>query len=86
MCTTAADAAFSLLCAVGDTRFATNFIMLDRVVLVWKELQQTVVDEKWDIWVGGGDNRVQGGAGACKAAVMDDRWLVKVKELLKLVQ
>ena len=41
----------TLLSATGETRFATNFIMLESVVKAKRELQQTVVDPKWEAWV-----------------------------------
>jgi hypothetical protein len=70
----AAELTSALLCAIGETRFGTNFIMLGRLVEVRRELQKTVVDEKWEAWVERGNNLVKGGSEACKAAVMDDRW------------
>ena len=74
-----------LLCTAGDTRFGTNFIMLGRLVDVKRELQQTVVDEKWEGWIERGDRRVKEGAETCKAAVMDDRWYTTVAQLMGLV-
>lgn len=76
----------ALLCATGETRFATNFIMLYSLVRCKRELQKTVVDEKWEAWVQRSDNRLKGGAGTCKAAVMDDRWFTKAEELHRLVR
>lgn len=58
--------------------------MLGRLVEVKRELQKTVVDEKWEAWVERGERRVKGGAEACKAAVMDDRWYSKAEALLGL--
>ena len=74
-----------LLGTAGETRFGTNFIMLSRLVEVKRELQKTVVDEKWVAWVERGDRRVKAGAETCKAAVMDDRWYTKAVDLLSLV-
>ena len=74
----------TLLGAVGETRFASNFIMLESLVKTKRELQQTVVSEKWDAWVERGDNRVRGGAEACKAAVMDDRRFANAANLVDL--
>ena len=76
----------ALLCATGETRFATNFIMLDSLVRCKRELQKTVVDEKWEAWVKRSDIRLKGGAATCKAAVMDDRWFAKAEELHRLVR
>ena len=73
-----------LLHATGETRFATNFIMLERLVKTKRELQKTVVDEKWEAWVMRGDQRVKAGAEACKAAVMDDRWFTAAETLVAL--
>lgn len=60
--------------------------MLGRVVKVRRELQQTVVDEKWDEWVERERYRVGEAADACKTAVMDDGWFKRSEELLKLIQ
>lgn len=76
----------ALLCAAGETRFATNFIMLESLVKCKRELQKTVVDEKWEAWVERGTTLVKGGARTCKAAVMDDRWFGKAEELCRLVR
>ena len=50
-----------------------------------RELQKTVVFEKREVWVERGNNLVKGGAEACKAAMMDDRWYTKAEDLLLLV-
>ena len=73
-----------LLSATGETRFATNFIMMESLVKGKRELQQTVVDEKWEAWVERGDQRVKGGAETCKAAVMDDKWYTNAGILVAL--
>jgi hypothetical protein len=70
---TTANLLSALLCAIGEIRLGTNFIMLARLVEVKRELKKTAVDEKWEAWVERGDHRVKGGAETCKAAVMDDR-------------
>ena len=59
--------------------------MLGRLVEVKRELQKTLVDKKWEAWVERGNNLVKGGAEACKAAVMDDRWYTKAEVLLLIV-
>jgi len=40
------------LLKLGDTRFATNFIMLDRMLEVREALQELVVDREWREWNG----------------------------------
>ena len=74
----------ALLTAAGETRFATNFIMLERLMKTKRELQKTVVDEKWEAWVERGDQRVKAGAQLCKDAVMDDRWFATAEPLVEL--
>jgi hypothetical protein len=59
--------------------------MLGRLVEVRKELQKTVVDEKWDEWVERNWNRVGQGAAACKVNVMDDGLFKSAETLLSLV-
>lgn len=74
----------ALLGTARETRFGTNYIMLGRLVEVKRELQKTVVDEKWEVWVERGDNKLKAGAETCKAAVMDDRCYTKAADLLSL--
>jgi hypothetical protein len=35
----------------GETRFATSFIMLQRMEVVKQSLQQTVVADQWNDWL-----------------------------------
>ena len=75
-----------MLCATGETRFATNFIMLDSLVKCKRELQKTVVDEKWEAWMERSATQLKKGAQTCKAAVMDDVWFSKAEELYRLAK
>lgn len=82
---TTTDLMSALFHATRETRFATNFIMLGSLVKVKRELQQTVVDGKWEEWVERSDSQLKRDAQTCKALVMDDRWYTRAEDLLLLV-
>lgn len=54
----------------GDTRFATNFIMLERLLEVRQALEELVVSVPWKEWAK--DAKYAAGASVCKASVNDD--------------
>jgi hypothetical protein len=37
--------------SLGATRFATNFLIVDRIFEVKEALKQTVIDVEWDTYV-----------------------------------
>lgn len=60
--------------------------MLDSLVKCKRELQKTVVDEKWEAWMERSTAHTKKGAQTCKAAVMDDGWFSKAEELYRLAK
>jgi hypothetical protein len=70
----------------GDTRFGTNFIMLEKLMEVRKDLQQAVLSSSWEGWVERGERRVGTAAAFCKALVMDDGFFARAQRLLELVR
>ena len=60
--------------------------MLDSLVKCKRELQKTVVDEKWEAWMERSATQLKKGAQTCKAAVMDDVWFSKAEELYRLAK
>lgn len=69
----------------GDTRFASNYIMLERVQKVFKDLQRTVLDDRWTGWVNRQKADTKSKAADTKGNIMSRQHYKRVKELVQLL-
>lgn len=72
----------------GDTRFATNYLMMERYLEgdVFKALQKTVLDSKWDTWRRKQRPEVKAKADEVKRLLLSRTHHSKVKELKQLCE
>jgi hypothetical protein len=66
----------------GETRFATSFIMLARLLRVKAALQETVADRRWDEWAE--KQTYRDDAATCKATIMSASFWSPVMDLVQI--
>ena len=69
----------------GETRIATQFIQLARVIQVRKALQQMVADEKWDAWVASDKTRLQDKAESIAETIASASYFRRAEEITALL-
>ena len=77
------------LLSPGATRFATNFIMVERFVKAKRGLQQMVIDPRWDVYVAelrvSRDRETNRRARDVKRLINDDRLWTSCNNFVHLV-
>lgn len=71
--------------AAGDTRFATNQIMLERLVSVKSSLEQMVVSSRWTDWADSRNCTYASAMKEKKSLVLNERWWEKAQELVAVM-
>ncbi|GAQ80551.1 hypothetical protein KFL_000560400 [Klebsormidium nitens] len=68
----------------GETRFGTNFIMLERMLKVRDALEEVVVDRDWKAWMDGGSAALRNAGAEIQSTVVSTSFWRKVQELVDI--
>lgn len=69
---------------VGETRFATQFIMVERLLLVQSSLEQLVADQHWKKWAS--KSKFRSRAAAVEKMVHSKSFWASVNNLVKMLE